>query len=1127
MGQWRSVVGVGAMTLLGCGPGDSPLADPPPTPSAAFMPAPTMTLTVASDLWTDEPGTFRVNGAPAGSRITLVRADEVTPGPCIGSLSVCLHVGPTVTRVGSATANASGRAIIPMRPSPSLVPGDYAFQAVADVPGNLSDAIVALVDEHVPGCTDPSAFNFDAAATTDDGSCRRQLLDARDWSFTLWPVNFRPGWFASWSSVRHMETGFYALALDVTTGDLPHLGVVNAPAPLGDAIHAPNTDVTDLASATVRYYADSAGASHDVTLFESSTGDTSNPSELWDQGRIAQHIKVPSLEYTDPTLTGAFAFTSMPRHFVLTHRVANDGAADRDLDAVIELGGDVFSNAALPATEWLEGDRAVRVHDGAGNGWTLILPQTAGITPQIVREADGSLTARAIGGAVVPGDSVSLSVIVVPTSAAGDDELAVWLYPDAAVAVDFAVADRHGTELESRVAATFDPERGAYVVSLREVDEADAPSIWATWSDPDYHTWYGRHRVVLRNLTEGDLPLPLALDGGGFVAWGITGGAPLWRDLEGQPLGIPLQVSKNWHDGTWEEYWYHLYSAMVLPPGEQELDLTFVGSSWGEAYAASHAQLSLVGWGTNQQWEESALGSWGESITYDPDFTLQRAAVDDVRPFLVDTAGEWGWTGNVGGAGVFVYFDDAGTWRRVSRNRTLPIYTGPNLTKVVYAGVSDDDAVQGTFTASLGRTDDLVRAYYHFDVEVLADVTYDRFAIFQIAADNYADNDFRGYAYGNESGPLFDAATPDHGTTGYASDADRGISLPGEAPWVMLYANASDSDSLPENLGNVGFVIRDYEADIGGVLTTTPTINIQRTNNGFSQMAFELGIPYDPASPVIPAGSTIRATVEYLVPPSDKSAYYGASDHLLALADVSYAGPDMMVHLATGNTLQVIADVGVVERTYPIEITAAEGAVAAELTVTGGLGYTPLTFHGLPVHGGWQLEQEVGGAWVPVDQGVHGNDYWQAYADADAGTWDLTFNIHNVGTTTYRLVHLDPCGAGLDPDADLDGASLCSDADCDDTDPSVFPGAVEACNGIDDNCNGGLDEGLPRSPFFPDGDSDGFGVTDDRVAACAPPPGHVPFGGDCDDVDAAVRPGATEVCDGVDNNCDGTTDEGC
>ncbi|MFT4626062.1 MAG: hypothetical protein ACI8PZ_004733 [Myxococcota bacterium] len=89
---------------------------------------------------------------------------------------------------------------------------------------------------------------------------------------------------------------------------------------------------------------------------------------------------------------------------------------------------------------------------------------------------------------------------------------------------------------------------------------------------------------------------------------------------------------------------------------------------------------------------------------------------------------------------------------------------------------------------------------------------------------------------------------------------------------------------------------------------------------------------------------------------------------------------------------------------------------------------------------------------------------------------------------------------GTGSDGDGDGVPTCDD--CDDADPRVFPGAVERCNGIDDDCSGLADE-----PF--DADGDGWG-------ACA---------GDCDDADPRIHPDAVEVCDTLDNDCSGEADE--
>ncbi|MDY6836849.1 MAG: putative metal-binding motif-containing protein [Thermodesulfobacteriota bacterium] len=100
-----------------------------------------------------------------------------------------------------------------------------------------------------------------------------------------------------------------------------------------------------------------------------------------------------------------------------------------------------------------------------------------------------------------------------------------------------------------------------------------------------------------------------------------------------------------------------------------------------------------------------------------------------------------------------------------------------------------------------------------------------------------------------------------------------------------------------------------------------------------------------------------------------------------------------------------------------------------------------------------------------------------------------------------------------------------NNGDCDDSDSSINPGATEVCDGIDNNCDGLTDEGC--TIYYRDGDGDGYGDSTDSQIATSPPYGYVDNDGDCDDSDSSINPGATEVCDGIDNNCDGLTDEGC
>jgi hypothetical protein len=101
-------------------------------------------------------------------------------------------------------------------------------------------------------------------------------------------------------------------------------------------------------------------------------------------------------------------------------------------------------------------------------------------------------------------------------------------------------------------------------------------------------------------------------------------------------------------------------------------------------------------------------------------------------------------------------------------------------------------------------------------------------------------------------------------------------------------------------------------------------------------------------------------------------------------------------------------------------------------------------------------------------------------------------------------------------------------SDCDDGDPEVSPSATEACNGIDDDCDGSIDEddAIDAATWYADADADGYGDPDLSTRACSQPSGHSADATDCDDSDAAVNPAAAELCDGIDNDCDGDVDEG-
>lgn len=129
----------------------------------------------------------------------------------------------------------------------------------------------------------------------------------------------------------------------------------------------------------------------------------------------------------------------------------------------------------------------------------------------------------------------------------------------------------------------------------------------------------------------------------------------------------------------------------------------------------------------------------------------------------------------------------------------------------------------------------------------------------------------------------------------------------------------------------------------------------------------------------------------------------------------------------------------------------------------------------------------------------------------DALLWYADDDLDGYGGDTTTFACDAPAGYTVDT------------TDCDDADAAVYPGAVEHCDDIDEDCDGAVDEGaVDPTTWYVDGDSDGYG-TGATVSACDQPAGYAPAG-DCDDTDAAYNPSASEsdCADPNDYNCDGT-----
>lgn len=840
--------------------------------------------------------------------------------------------------------------------------------------------------------------------------------DYNDYTYMWWKDGFNKG-----DKEMLFQTGRYGLSVQTVSGEINRLGRITAPARAEEVMRADNSAVLSLPGCSSQFAVRINGEYTPAEGLDFIDQDAQAVSRILESGVSVQRMDVMYYRFNSSPLKGRLECAAFPRHLAISlwlyvpdQQTMLQTGRSADVRFSLKLDG------LAPAGQL--GDITL-VKANAQEYAFVSSAHARTAQNEIIFETQVELKAGTFNG---------FSILYAPSL---EDARALTAQRSA----QLSAIDQHtGRELE----VSYD-SRGYFCVDVSGL----TPPGQEQFNNEEARKRYEQVKLSLNNPSSLELLLPVCFKKE-KENYPITGLCPFIRDEEGYPTGIAVQLSKNWHKLNsnpeagyfyapenhpkrfWEGPWLHAYALFKLPAGRKKnylYNCTF--ASWGGAFASSHAQLCLAGWGGNyQQWESSAIGSFGESFCYDPETAHGRAFIDDIRPLLVYKLNDpekprYNWTGCNGG-GNFLVYEKEGARVPLKRVRSYFKKQGPNLCEVLYTAVTSDESIALELTAFLPRTDDCSRAMHSFKYTFLKDAPFTRLAFYQLGADGYNDNIYRTMAIGNDCGPIsfaiggqtfsgeFEPPLSDKDEYSLTGGEMQRISVPGRGLFIGFFkAEPQKTNFCKEGpVANRFINLLDYSATINGAVSKKPAVNLRVTHDyGIPCIAAELA-PEKEAGSIIKAGSVICGTVEYVNLPVKKEYYYGPSRVLRAVPSQEFNTFRLAHRVSLAGRYQCRAIKGTLTRSYPITIEA-DSAQQAHIIIEGGFSYVPLVFTGLDSYRNYALEQLTPEGWRRVDQSVYGKDYWQCAYDAGRDKYELIFNVEHCGEPAseyqYRLIKLD------------------------------------------------------------------------------------------------------------------------
>ena len=776
----------------------------------------------------------------------------------------------------------------------------------------------------------PSIKDGSAPQSPDErspGNC--SFLPNAEYSYSFWVNGWRRNSDVTGPAIFAVETSQYDFSLNPSDFRKAYFSGKKQAVGYLEALHKETNRFQKLRNAELAIELEQNGRTYRaVSCKAGGEGSTRlSAARMWEAGRYVQHFDFVELSFQDSN--------------------GNALACDGTLDLVAWPDSLTF-NAFLAPVGSAWADAKVRVALKGDE-----------IDCEVRKQFDGPWTAG----------EQHLVTLTMPSSQCAN--------PNAAISIQVASAGGQSFPV------TFEPQKNCFVASVAKVMRISGPE----WQEGTHG--YDDFSISIENRGTQDLAIPFLLDLRDPAK--IAGLCPMLCDRSGRPTGIPVQLSKNWHQGAY----LMGYSKLPAKPGRSEYLLRIAYGFYGALPSASHAQLSLIGYSRksgNGRWDQLAIGSWGETYCFDMDMSLTNIAICDVRMLMARNGlngPKWGWT-DAGWGGDWLGMKNAqGEKLAFTDLKTAYLAQGPCLTDVFYAGfygakreVSLDAEVQTL------RTDDYARTFqklkYTFNTAAKASDLW----LYKMGGT--LSQVTPKIAYGNRDGLIAELRTPPSMKAGDLFLEKT--SLTGKGPWWVSFPGATLVDGRNWGTGYRALIIRSFKATVAGKIFDNPTIAmpVHRVSPEGKGIDVNLLLVAPGETTGFQPNDTVEMSVEWITLPRVADDYYGPNEAFRQHLSENASSWQTTFREAAGNDLKVTAQCGRVLQRYPIVIQSEKLPVT--VNIEGGIGYVPIRFEGLKAKD-VALYEVVEGKETKLDQSVKGNDYWQVTCeDASCGV-SVVYNL--------------------------------------------------------------------------------------------------------------------------------------